>query len=120
VIEFWLALAENFKVLVFVSAMALLIGAPLLRLFVMMESCGDDFEWTPGANRAFMVGAVCAVLACVPSVDDLWKTRIALIKFHLAAPENVQAATETIERLGKNLECKYLGGCEDAKPESTP
>ena len=54
------------------------------------------------------------VIAMIPSLNDLWKIRIALIKYELASPENIKGATETIERIGKKLECKYLG-CEEKK-----
>lgn len=54
------------------------------------------------------------VLASVPSINDLWRVRIGLIKYNLASPENVKQTIETIERIGKKLECKYLG-CEETK-----
>lgn len=52
---------------------------------------------------------VFSLLTCIPDVDDLVKVRIALIKYQLASPGNVKEATDTIERIGKKLECKYLG-----------
>lgn len=58
---------------------------------------------------------VCLFLSCVPTIDDVWKVRIGLIKFGLASPDNVKSGVETIERVGKKLECKYLGGCEEEK-----
>jgi hypothetical protein len=60
---------------------------------------------------------VSAVVTCVPTIDDLWKVRIGLIKYQLASSENVQTGVDTIERIGKKLECKYLGGCDEKKPE---
>lgn len=66
-------------------------------------------------KRLVMVSVVAALLACVPTLEDMWRVRIALVKYDLAAPENVKAATETIERIATKLECKYLGGCEEAK-----
>jgi hypothetical protein len=119
VIEFWLALAGNVQVLAFIAALGLTIGTLMIRFFLFTENCEDHF-WDAWSARTFGVGVVCAVLACMPSIDDLWKTRIALIKFHLASPENVEKATDEIARIGKKLECKYLGGCEDAKPEPKP
>jgi hypothetical protein len=54
------------------------------------------------------------LLALIPSVDDLWKVRIGLIKLELASPENIQKSTDEITRIAKKLECKYLG-CEKEK-----
>lgn len=55
-------------------------------------------------------------LSCIPTIDDLWKVRIGLIKLQLASPENITSAAETIERIGKKLECKYIG-CDEEKAE---
>lgn len=54
------------------------------------------------------------LLSGLPSVEDLWKVRIGLIKLELASPENLSKSSEVIERIGKKLECKYLG-CEEEK-----
>ncbi len=48
----------------------------------------------------------------IPSVEDLWKVRISLLKYQLASPENIEKGAEEIGRLAKKLECKYLG-CEE-------
>lgn len=53
-------------------------------------------------------------ITIMPTVDDLWKVRIGLIKLNLASPENIQKGADVIERIGKKLECKYVG-CEEAK-----
>ena len=60
------------------------------------------------------------LLACLPTVDDLWRVRVGLIKYSLASPENLREGKDAIERVAKKLECKYLGGadCEDPKKES--
>lgn len=50
-------------------------------------------------------------IAIAPSPFDLWKIRISLIKLELSSPENVKSSVEEISRIGKKLECKYLG-CE--------
>jgi hypothetical protein len=113
-IEFWLAFAGNLQGYIVFASLVLAVGALMVRAVCAIES-GDPF-WTRGAVAALAIAGFGGLLGCVPTVDDVWKTRIALVKYHLAAPENVQAATETIERLGKKLECKYLGGCEETKP----
>jgi hypothetical protein len=53
-------------------------------------------------------------LACIPEPKDVWEMRISLIKFNLASPENIQKGADEIARIGKKLECKYLG-CEEKK-----
>lgn len=47
-------------------------------------------------------------LSCIPNVNELWKVRIGLIKLEMASPENVKSGVEVIERVGRELECKYL------------
>lgn len=54
------------------------------------------------------------LFSSIPSMDQVWKMRISLIKFHLASPENINKAGSEIERIAKKLECKYIG-CEGEK-----
>lgn len=61
------------------------------------------------AIGALVIGSL---LSSVPSPDELWKTRIAFIKLYLASPDNLQKGVETIERVAKKLECRYVGGPE--------
>jgi hypothetical protein len=49
-------------------------------------------------------------------MGNLWEVRIGLIKLELASPQNVQASVEEITRIGKKLECKYLG-CDESKKD---
>ena len=65
-------------------------------------------------KRAVITAGICAVLAAIPDVNDLWRARIARIKLELASPENVQKGTEEIARIARRLECKHLG-CEEEK-----
>jgi len=57
---------------------------------------------------------VVSLVICIPSIEDLWKVRIGLIKLELASPENIEKGADEIARIAKRLECKYLG-CEDKK-----
>lgn len=57
---------------------------------------------------------VLTIFTNIPSPDKIIKVRIALIKLQLTSPKNVGKAAAVIERLGKKLECKYLGGCKDS------
>lgn len=50
-----------------------------------------------------------AFFAALPSIDDIWRVRISLVKLQLASPNNIEKGTEAIERIAKKLECKYLG-----------
>lgn len=68
-------------------------------------------------RKKFLCGLLVAPVLLVPSAEDIFRIRIGLIKFQLASPENIQKGAETIERLGKKLECKYLG-CEDEAKRS--
>jgi hypothetical protein len=57
------------------------------------------------------------ILTNLPNANDLFKVRLALIKYELASPKNVTKGVETIERVAKKLECKYIGGCEKKKTD---
>lgn len=57
-----------------------------------------------------------AIVACIPDVNELWKVKIGLIKLNMASAENIAKGVEVIERVGRKLECKYLG-CEEEKKE---
>lgn len=62
-------------------------------------------------RRGILATVIFTILACIPTVDSIWKVRIGLIKLQLASPANVQKSANVIERIGHELECKYLG-CE--------
>lgn len=62
-----------------------------------------------------ITGFICFIVVSIPNVKDLWEVRIGLIKLELASPENIQKGSEEIIRLGKKLECKYLGCTEEEK-----
>lgn len=67
-------------------------------------------------KRVTTIFVLTLVLAMIPDVDEIWKVRISLIKFQLASPQNLEKGTEAIERIGKVLECKYIGtNCDDKK-----
>lgn len=132
-VEFWLAFAGNLQGAL--APVAAVVGIVTLGLgicwAVSADLAGKSWSDEEDENRAASFKhlfrrfafalPVCVVLACVPTLDNLWSVRIALIKYELASPQNVKSATATIERIGKKLECKYLGGngCE-AAPESNP
>lgn len=86
--------------------------------FVSMSRSFSEEERMNDSSLALVkISAVVLLIvspfAAIPSVDDLWKVRIGLIKLQLASPENIQKGSEVIERIGKKLECKYLGCDED-------
>lgn len=112
--EFLLVVFENLKT----SLCVVIIIYGLSIIFFTMII--DVFELEVGsANRALrLIKNVGIVIVCllpsflIPSSKQLWEARINLIKFNLASKENITQTTETIERIGKKLECKYLK-CED-------
>jgi len=107
-IEFLVALWSNLKVLCFILGGIGLICTGVVAVYRFGE---DDDSGRPGWWRPIFVASIIALsLLVVPDIGDMWRARISLIKWQLASPENVQKATETIERIGKKLECKYLGG----------
>jgi len=67
--------------------------------------------------KLFKIALILFLIGSIPSVSDVWKVRIGLIKYNLASSENITKASSEIERIGKKLECKYLGGCKEGKEE---
>lgn len=87
---------------------------------IIGDSIRDDekmpifYKWI---KRILVFLCVGILLAALPSIDDLWKVRIGLIKYQLASPENISKGVDEINRISKLLECKYIG-CDDDKTES--
>jgi hypothetical protein len=111
----WSNLHEAFAITAFVSATMTIVCAIFYTIKLDMDGAEEAAPLWRWVKRGVVVFCVALPLALAPTLDDLWKARIALVKYQLAAPENVQQATETIERIATKLECKYLGGCEEAK-----
>lgn len=109
--EFLLALFQNLKGLAFFTSLAGVFIIVIL-LATYFDN-GDDWKkhWS---KKIFITTLLCGLICVVPDVDDLWRIRISLIKLELSSKENIQKASETIERIGTKLECKYLG-CEEKK-----
>lgn len=117
-IELILAFATNLKEVAIIVAIAT--GVVYAAGTVFFTLLGEDIPEgevkaiKPRLRFARNVCAACAIIACIPSVNDLWKVRIGLIKYHLASPDNVQKASEKILEIGHKLECKYIG-CDEEK-----
>lgn len=56
------------------------------------------------------------LIALLPTPEQMWKIRLAIVKFELASPENVSKGVDAIERIAHALECKYLK-CDDKKED---
>ena len=64
--------------------------------------------WARGYRTSMIFFLIAILPAMSPSLDDLWKVRINLIKLELASPENVSKGVSEISRIAKELENKYL------------
>lgn len=71
------------------------------------------------SNLLLIIGCISLPFVVIPTMNDLWRVRIGLIKLELSSEENIQKAGDEIQRIGQRLECKYLGGCEKEKVEAT-
>lgn len=115
--EIILAFLGNIKNVAGIISICIAAGIGLGIMFLpLIIDMNEDFVPTARKALKWMLIALALLLplACVPSIDDLWKVRIGLLKFHLASPENVGKATDEIARIGKALECKYLNSnCEE-------
>lgn len=124
-IEFLLGIAYNaralFNFLAFFFGFALFVST-----FGVVISNSHDKDGNPeyhlGTRKfwrkcwllSLFVMSLAIIPACVPNVDDLWKIRIGMIKLQLASPQNVEKGAAEIIRIGKKLECRYLG-CDEEK-----
>ncbi len=83
------------------------------------ETSKSDTEkrYLNAARKWVWLAALGVILGAWPKPETLWETRIVMLKLGLASAENVQAGIGTVERIGKKIECKYLGGegCEPKK-----
>lgn len=122
-IEIFLAVLGNLHELAQIA-----LAAGLVALFAYTIFCGFNQDTaysdldkarckTLWSNWRKLVGitAVLSLFVCIPTMDDIWRVRIALIKFELASPETVKKGADEIARLVQKLECKYLGCAEESK-----
>lgn len=67
-----------------------------------------------GAAIIAMLGASTSM---IPSHNKILEVKIERIKNEAVNKENIDKGIETLERIGKKLECKYLGGkeCKEGK-----
>lgn len=121
--ELILAALENLKIFFIAACFASSLASILYAIRIFAELSVDlkyggekEADKYASAKKTFFritwLPVIFGALICIPTINDLWKVRIALIKYHLAAPDNFKQTTDTIERIGKKLECKYLG-CDD-------
>jgi hypothetical protein len=95
-----------------VAAAISLCGLFLVPMFMMDYENEVRFILKTYSKRIFIVWSILILGAVMPTIDTLWKVRIGLIKYEMASHENITQGVETLERIGKKLECKYLG-CEE-------
>lgn len=114
-VEFLLAMMGNLKIFFVLVATLSLVGFLLTFPLADLTGCNATekaaIRWR---FRLVWIGLATGLLGCLPSVNQLWEVRIAMVKFELASPENVGKTVDEIGRIGKKLECKYLG-CQEEK-----
>lgn len=130
-IEFLLGTAYNaralFNFLAFLSGAGLFISTFGVFVSHSYENDGETRSFDPATRKfwrhswllCITILGFTIVPACVPNVEDLWKIRIGMIKLQLASPQNVEKGAAEIIRIGKKLECRYLG-CEEEKANAKP
>lgn len=80
--------------------------------WLMIDDFSSDSKLAPTCKKLSLWFLVTLFFCSFPTIDDLWKVRIALIKYRLASPENVQKGADEIASIAHKLECRYLG-CKD-------
>ncbi len=117
--ELILATLTNLQGLFVVIAVVSLLATVHTHFMVSdQSSTGEELVYSslkPWPRRFVVAALIFGALACIPTPNDLWHARIALVKFELASPENVKKGTERIDAIAKALECKYLNNCEEKK-----
>lgn len=126
-LEFFLGMAYNLKWAFNIIAFISILGLTATTIAVCITH-GEEKDGKPTcgpterkmARKLWLLAAFFLLFsiipASVPDVNDLWKIRIGMIKLQLASPENVEKGAAEIIRIGKKLECRYLG-CEEQKQE---
>lgn len=122
-LEILLAVLENIKVALAIIATLLALGCIGVGIRIFVETgCTYDEESKARLEKAkglwpklVLAATIIGLFQIVPSLSDIWKVRIGLIKYKLASPENIVKATDEITRIGHELECKYL---DCPKPKS--
>lgn len=81
----------------------------------IMADCGklEESPWLIGLSGLFVFSLI-FLFGLLPTHNRILRVKVAKIKNEAVTSENVDSAVDTIERLGKKLECKYLG-CEEKK-----
>lgn len=115
--EFWLAWAFNVKGLFGAAAVIALI-ATCISLFIWFVTSGphnSDFDDAvhAGARKSVWVFGpilvISAIFNSVPSMDDMWRLRLGLMKLEIVNKENLEKLTDHASEVIKSLECKHLG-----------
>lgn len=99
----------------FLAALFFILGFVFFYLIVVMEIRNEDFLLFIKTYKAlfvtwFILFTFSLLVVLAPTLDDVVKMRISLIKYQLLSPQNVQSGIDTINRIGKELENKYLKG----------
>lgn len=130
-LEIALAFLENFRGFAIFACACCIIAT--IFFLASLADAKMDLDFQLGTERAqkrieknkrlWWRPLLCSFLICpfalIPSIEQVWKIRIGLIKFQLASPENIAKGAAVIERIGHKLECKYLG-CKDTESSSEP
>jgi hypothetical protein len=120
-LEFILAALENVETMAAICFW--LVGVVVLITAVMRAVALYDGDKSAVAacdgllKRLVPIVLISGPICAIPNINHLWKIRIALIKYELASPANIEKGAEVIERIGEKLECKYLGCDEKEQPK---
>ena len=102
-LAWWQGLHNVIVILACVGALAILIG--IVGRFIMSD--GETF-WVKPMGKVAVVSLGLMLLTTIPTPDQLWEIRIALLKLDLSSPENVKAVGGRVDEIVKALECKHL------------
>src|SRR5574340_30653 len=108
---FWFALWGNLQRVFITAALTSALACVAGAIFLAGGYAEDDSNTKHTGNKilgiVIPIAIFTSMIASLPTAQDLWEARIALVKYELASPENVGAAKDQIERIAKGLECKY-------------
>ena len=90
----------------FISVVMCVVG------FVGFISCVDDCYGRKIIKKLSIPYLICLfvslLLSTAPTLDDVTKLKISMLKYEMVTPQNLQSSIDTINRIEKELENKYL------------
>lgn len=84
----------------------------VIPVFIVTSEMGYDLRLKHVLVALIAVFIIGTGIGLIPTHEKLFRLKISKIKNEAVTKENLSQGIEAIERIGKKLECKYLG-CDE-------